>query len=99
MEELTQARLQQSRQLADARQQAYTQERSGGEGGRGKTGRLEEELRTAQCELKKAKEREKQVSGGFKCYKCHGGCTNQPVTVESLLKDTPEIRTPVNQDI
>ena len=66
MEELTQAKLQQSRQLAEARQQLYTQERTGGEGGRGKVGRLEEELRTAQCELEKAREREKQVSGGKK---------------------------------
>ena len=61
MEELTQTKLQQSRQLAEARQQLYTQERTGGEGGRGKVGRLEEELRTAQCELEKAREREKQV--------------------------------------
>jgi len=66
VEELTQAKLQQSRQLAEARQQLYTQERTGGEGGRGKVGRLEEELRTAQCELEKAREREKQVSGGKK---------------------------------
>ena len=65
MEELTQTKLQQSRQLAEARQQLYTQERTGGEGGRGKVGRLEEELRTAQCELEKAREREKQVSGGL----------------------------------
>ena len=64
VEELTQTKLQQSRQLAEARQQLYTQERTGGEGGRGKVGRLEEELRTAQCELEKAREREKQVSGG-----------------------------------
>ena len=66
VEELTQTKLQQSRQLAEARQQLYTQERTGGEGGRGKVGRLEEELRTAQCELEKAREREKQVSGGKK---------------------------------
>ena len=92
MEELTQARLQQSRQLADARQQAYTQERSGGEGGRGKVGRLEEELRTAQHELEKAKEREKQVRGRVQALIIiHGGCTNQPVTVEPLLKEAPEI--------
>ena len=62
MEELTQTKLQQSRQLAEARQQLYTQERTGGEGGRGKVGRLEEELRTAHCELEKAREREKQVN-------------------------------------
>lgn len=83
VEELTQAKLQQSRQLAEARQQLYTQERTGGEGGRGKVGRLEEELRTAQCELEKAREREKQVSGGKK--------GERRVKLQALRKNSWEI--------
>ena len=77
MEELTQTKLQQSRQLAEARQQLYTQERTGGEGGRGKVGRLEEELRTAQCELEKAREREKQVKVQVLKKKFMGNIQNQ----------------------
>jgi len=70
VEELTQARVQQARQLAKARQRAHVsteQERNGGEGGREEremAERLKRELKVAQCELERAKEREQQVSAG-----------------------------------
>ena len=75
MEELTQARVQQARQLAKARQRAHTsteQERNDGERGGGEremAERLKGELRVAQCELEKAKDRERQVGG--ECRRGH----------------------------
>lgn len=49
-------------------------------------GRLEEELRTAQCELEKAREREKQVSGGKK--------GERRVKLQALRKNSWEIYKP-----
>ena len=86
MEELTQARVQQARQLAKARQRAHTsteQERNDGEGGGGEremAERLKGELRVAQCELERAKERERQV--GTVGVKCRRGHNSRPLALQ-----------------